>query len=319
MSNFFGAYKLELFAKFSFVVEETDRADCPGQFTSPSFIPQLFPCSLSLMADYSAGTGTHEVVVNVTKDASKTCERSDSFVSVPFLQKLVAEVVGTYFLIFVGCASVVVNKNNDNVVTLPGIAIAWGLVVMVLVYSVGHISGAHFNPAVTIAFASTRRFPLMQVPAYIAAQLLGSTLASGTLRLIFMGRHDQFSGTLPSGSDLQAFVLEFIITFFLMFVISGVATDNRAIGELAGIAIGSAILLGVIIGGPITGASMNPVRSLGPAFVHTEYRGIWIYLLAPVLGAVAGAWVYNIIRYTDKPLREITKSASFLKGRGGTK
>ncbi|XP_027345011.1 nodulin-26-like [Abrus precatorius] len=230
--------------------------------------------------------------------------------------QLVAEGVGTYFLLFAGCASIVVNKNNDNVVTLPGISIVWGLTVMVLVYSVGHISGAHFNPAVTLAFASTRRFPLMQVPAYVAAQLLGGTLASGTLKLIFSGRHDQFSGTLPSGSNLQAFVVEFIITFFLMFVISGVATDNRAIGELAGLAIGSTILLNVMIAGPITGASMNPVRSLGPAFVHTEFRGIWIYLVSPVLGAMAGAWVYNIIRYTDKPLREITKSASFLKGSG---
>ncbi|KAG5029540.1 hypothetical protein JHK85_013500 [Glycine max] len=277
------------------------------------------------MADYSARTESCEVVVNVTKDTSKTMEPSDSFVSVPFLQKvspnlpfLVAEVVGTYFLIFAGCASVVVNKNNDNVVTLPGIAIAWGLVVTVLVYTVGHISGAHFNPAVTIAFASTRRFPLMQVPAYVAAQLLGSTLASGTLKLLFMGKHDQFSGTLPNGTNLQAFVFEFIITFLLMFVISGVATDNRAVGELAGIAIGSTILLNVIIGGPVTGASMNPVRSLGPAIVHGEYRGIWIYLLAPVVGAIAGALVYNTIRYTDKPLREITKSASFLKGRGGS-
>ncbi|XP_020235849.1 nodulin-26 isoform X2 [Cajanus cajan] len=233
--------------------------------------------------------------------------------------QLVAETVGTYFLIFAGCGSVVVNKNNDNIVTLPGIAITWGLVVMVLVYSVGHISGAHFNPAVTIAFTSIGRFPLKQVPAYVAAQLLGSTLASGTLRLIFMGKHDQFSGTLPTGSYLQAFVFEFIITFLLMFVICGVATDNRAIGELAGIAIGSTILLNVMIGGPITGASMNPVRSLGPAFVHTQYRGIWIYLLAPIVGAVAGAWVYNVIRYTEKPLREITKTGSFLKGRADIK
>ncbi|XP_061364896.1 nodulin-26-like [Gastrolobium bilobum] len=262
-----------------------------------------------------------EVAINVNKEVSNSIEGSGTYISVPFLQKLLAEVVGTYFLIFAGCASVVVNKNNNNIVTLPGVAIVWGLVVMVLVYSVGHISGAHFNPAVTIAFAITRRFPLIQVPSYVTAQLLGATLASGTLKLTFSGKHDQFSGTLPVGSDLQAFVIEFIITFFLMFVISGVATDNRAIGELAGIAIGSTILLNVMISGPVTGASMNPVRSLGPAFVHHEYRGIWIYLVAPVLGAVAGACVYNLIRYTDKPLREITKSASFLKatGRGGSR
>nr|P08995.2 RecName: Full=Nodulin-26; Short=N-26 [Glycine max]CAA28471.1 nodulin [Glycine max] len=271
------------------------------------------------MADYSAGTESQEVVVNVTKNTSETIQRSDSLVSVPFLQKLVAEAVGTYFLIFAGCASLVVNENYYNMITFPGIAIVWGLVLTVLVYTVGHISGGHFNPAVTIAFASTRRFPLIQVPAYVVAQLLGSILASGTLRLLFMGNHDQFSGTVPNGTNLQAFVFEFIMTFFLMFVICGVATDNRAVGEFAGIAIGSTLLLNVIIGGPVTGASMNPARSLGPAFVHGEYEGIWIYLLAPVVGAIAGAWVYNIVRYTDKPLSETTKSASFLKGRAASK
>ncbi|KAJ1426177.1 Major intrinsic protein [Sesbania bispinosa] len=268
------------------------------------------------MDEDSARNGTHEVALDVNKDVSKTSEDSGIYVSVSFLQKLVAEVVGTYFLIFAGCASVVVNKNNDNVVTLPGISIVWGLVVMVLVYSVGHISGAHFNPAVTIAFATIKRFPWKQVPAYVAAQVLGSTLASGTLRLIFSGKHDQFSGTLPAGSNLQAFFIEFIITFYLTFIISGVATDNRAIGELAGIAVGSTVLLNVMFAGPITGASMNPARSIGPAFVHHEYRGIWVYLVSPILGAVAGAWVYNIIRYTDRPVREITQSASFLKGAG---
>ncbi|KAG4999970.1 hypothetical protein AAZX31_08G117700 [Glycine max] len=268
------------------------------------------------MDENSATNGTHEVILDVNKDVSRTTQPSRSCVNVSFLQKLVAEVVGTYFLIFAGCASVVVNKNNNNVVTHPGISIVWGLVVMVLVYSVGHISGAHFNPAVTIAFASTRRFPLKQVPVYVVAQVVGSTLASATLRLLFSGKETQFSGTLPSGSNLQAFVIEFLITFFLMFVISGVATDDRAIGELAGIAVGSTVLLNVMFAGPITGASMNPARSIGPAILHNEYRGIWIYIVSPTLGAVAGTWVYNTIRYTDKPLREITKSTSFLKGVG---
>ncbi|KAI5384862.1 nodulin-26 [Lathyrus oleraceus] len=259
----------------------------------------------------------NHIVLDVNKDSSQESQNS----YVPFLQKLIAEVVGTYFLIFAGCASIIVNKNHDNVVTLPGIAIVWGLTLLVLIYSLGHISGAHFNPAVTIAFATTRRFPLIQVPAYILAQLLGGTLASGTLKLIFSGTHDQFSGTLATGSNFQAFALEFIVTFHLMFTISAVATDNRAIGELAGIAVGSTLLLNVLIAGPITGASMNPVRSLGPAFVHNEYRGIWIFIISPILGAVAGAWVYNLVRHTNKPLREITKSASFLKEtkRGGTK
>ncbi|XP_059437897.1 aquaporin NIP1-2-like [Corylus avellana] len=233
--------------------------------------------------------------------------------SVPFLQKLVAEVLGTYFLIFAGCGSVVVNLNNEKVVTSPGISIVWGLAVMVLVYSLGHISGAHFNPAVTFAFATCKRFPWKQVPAFILAQVLGSTLASGTLRLLFTGHDDQFAGTMPAGSNMQSFVLEFIITFYLMFVISGVATDNRAIGELAGLAVGSTVLLNVMFAGPISGASMNPARSLGPAIAHSKYNSIWVYILAPTLGAISGAWVYNFIRFTDKPLREITKSGSFLK------
>ncbi|KAI3456103.1 hypothetical protein Pfo_012766 [Paulownia fortunei] len=272
----------------------------------------------------SGANGNHGVAVSIKDDdlnlktqdsTSKSSENSSGccFLTVSFIQKIIAETLGTYFLIFAGCAAVVVNADKEKVVTLPGISIVWGLVVMVMVYSVGHISGAHFNPAVTIAFASCKRFPWKQVPAYISAQVLGSTLASGTLRLLFNGRHDQFAGTLPTGSDVQSLVVEFIITFYLMFVISGVATDNRAIGELAGLAVGATVLLNVMFAGPISGASMNPARSLGPAIVSSHYRGLWIYLLGPTAGAIAGAWVYNIIRFTDKPLREITKSGSFLK------
>ncbi|KAG1335286.1 aquaporin NIP1-1 [Cocos nucifera] len=235
--------------------------------------------------------------------------------SFPFFQKIIAEVFATYFVIFAGCASVTVNLSKGTI-TFPGVCIVWGLVVMVMVYSVGHISGAHFNPAVTIAFATCRRFPWKQVPIYVAAQLLGSILASGTLRLLFGGKHEFFPGTIPTGSDVQSLVLEFIISFYLMFVISGVATDNRAIGELAGIAVGATILLNVLIAGPISGASMNPARSLGPAIVANRYKSIWVYIIGPSCGAVAGAWAYNVIRFTNKPLREITKSGSFLKSLG---
>ncbi|KAK4399281.1 Aquaporin NIP1-1 [Sesamum angolense] len=270
----------------------------------------------------SGANGNHSGVAVSIKDDDDDLKQQQrlsddvtgcGFLTVPFIQKIIAEALGTYFLIFAGCAAVVVNADKDKVVTLPGISIVWGLVVMVMVYSVGHISGAHFNPAVTIAFATCKRFPWKQVPAYIAAQVLAATLASGTLRLLFNGRHDHFAGTLPNGSDVQSLVVEFIITFYLMFVISGVATDNRAIGELAGLAVGATILLNVMIAGPISGASMNPARSLGPAIVSSNYRGLWIYMLGPTAGAIAGAWVYNIIRFTDKPLREITKSASFLR------
>ncbi|KAJ6935783.1 aquaporin NIP1-2-like [Populus alba x Populus x berolinensis] len=269
--------------------------------------------------DGTNGNGNHGGVVLDIKDnypsSSSIKEVSLLNFSVPFMQKLVAEIVGTYFLIFAGCSSVAVNLNFDKVVTHPGISITWGLAVMVLVYSVGHISGAHFNPAVTLAFATCKRFPWKQVPAYVACQVIGATLAAGTIRLLFQGDQNHFTGTMPAGSNLQSFVVEFIITFYLMFIISGVATDNRAIGELAGLAVGSTVLLNVMFAGPISGASMNPARSLGPAIVSHQYKGLWIYIVSPILGAQAGAWVYNLIRYTDKPLREITKSASFLNAK----
>ncbi|KAI4343043.1 hypothetical protein MLD38_027591 [Melastoma candidum] len=264
------------------------------------------------MADHTGNGGSFSLDVKDSNSSSKMAE-DDCCFSLPFFQKLIAETLGTYFLIFAGCMSVSVNLSHDKVVTLPGISIIWGLAVMVLVYSVGHISGAHFNPAVTIAFATCKRFPWKQVPAYVGVQLLGATLASGTIRLLFTGTQNHFVGTSPTGSDMQSFVIEFIITFYLMFVISGVATDNRAIGELAGLAVGATVLLNVLFSGAITGASMNPARSLGPALVWNHYEGIWIYLLAPTLGAISGAWIYNIIRFTNKPLREITKSGSFLK------
>ncbi|KAL5864181.1 hypothetical protein ACOSQ3_001695 [Xanthoceras sorbifolium] len=188
------------------------------------------------MAEISRN-GNHGVTLTVKDEAiqnpacSSSKPKEDSGFSIPFTQKIIAEVLGTYFLIFAGCASVVVNSDYEKVVTLPGISIVWGLAVMVLVYSVGHISGAHFNPAVTIAFATCKRFPWKQVPAYVVAQVLGSTLAAGTLRLLFDGKQDHFAGTLPAGSDTQSFVIEFIITFYLMFIISGVCTDNRAVSS----------------------------------------------------------------------------------------
>ncbi|XP_074272394.1 aquaporin NIP1-1-like [Silene latifolia] len=273
------------------------------------------------MGEIARANGNHEVSVNVKEGdlpISSSSLDSSSCLSVPFLQKMIAEVLGTYFLIFAGCGSVTVNMDSNKMITFPGIAIVWGLVVMVMIYAVGHISGAHFNPAVTVAFAICRRFPWKQVPAYVLSQVLGATLASGTLRLIFHGHQTQFAGTLPSGSNLQSLVVEFIITFYLMFVISGVATDNRAIGELAGLAVGATILLNVMFAGPISGASMNPARSLGPAIVSNHYTGLWIYIVGPMAGAICGALVYNLIRFTDKPLREITKSGSFLKAKGSS-
>ncbi|GMY37976.1 Major intrinsic protein [Fagus crenata] len=189
--------------------------------------------------------------------------------------EVIAELLGTYFLVFAGCASEVVNLNNANVITLPGISIVWGLVVMVLIYSLGHISGAHFNPA---------------VPAYMSAQILGAALASATLRLIFSGHENHFAGTVPTGSSLQSYVVEYIITFFVMFVVS---SKN----ELAGLCIGSAVLLNALFAWPISGASMNPARSLGTVIVHDQFKALWIYIFTLTTGAISGAWVYNLIRF----------------------
>nr|ALK82485.1 noduline-like intrinsic protein 1;4 [Salix purpurea] len=184
---------------------------------------------------------------------------------------------------------------------------------MVMVYSVGHISGAHFNPAVTISFAIFRRFPVRQVPLYIIAQLMGSILASGTLALVFDVTPEAFFGTVPAGSNGQSLVLEIIISFLLMFVISGVSTDDRAVGDLGGIAVGMTILLNVFVAGPISGASMNPARSIGPALVKHQFEGLWVYIVGPIIGTIAGAFAYNLIRWTDKPLGELTRVGSLIK------
>ncbi|XP_009762967.1 putative aquaporin NIP-type isoform X1 [Nicotiana tabacum] len=226
--------------------------------------------------------------------------------------QLIAEAIGTYFVIFAGCGSVAVNKIYGSV-TFPGICVTWGLIVMVMVYTVGHISGAHFNPAVTITFSILGHFPWKQVPLYIIAQLMGSILASGTLALLFDVTPQAYFGTVPVGSNGQSLAIEIIISFLLMFVISGVATDDRAIGQVAGIAVGMTITLNVFVAGPISGASMNPARSIGPAIVKHVYTGLWVYIVGPIIGTLAGAFVYNLIRSTDKPLRELAKSASSLR------
>ncbi|XP_044468986.1 probable aquaporin NIP-type [Mangifera indica] len=260
--------------------------------------------------------GIEEAEITKMEEGAATNKGNGEFWSsvsvVSITQKLVAEVIGTYFIIFAGCGAVAVNKIYGSV-TFPGICVTWGLIVMVMIYTVGHISGAHFNPAVTIALAIFRRFPWWQVPLYIVADLMGSILASGTLSLMLDVTPNAYFGTLPAGSNGQSLAAEIIISFLLMFVISGVTTDNRAIGELGGLAVGMTIMLNVFVAGPVSGASMNPARSLGPAIVKHEYRGIWVYMIGPVIGTVAGGFAYNLIRFTDKPLSELTKNSFFLK------
>lgn len=211
--------------------------------------------------------------------------------------KLLAELIGTFALVFAGCGSVVADVHFGAGLGTLGIALVFGFVVMVMIYAVGHVSGAHFNPAVTVAFASLGRFPKQQVLPYIAAQILGAVLAAALLRGL-LAPEGAIGATVPrDGFALwQAAALEVVLTFFLMFVITSVATDARAVGHMAGWAIGATVALCAAIGGPMTGASMNPARSLGPALFDTGLDVIWIYLAAPVVGALLGAWAYHVIR-----------------------
>ncbi|KAL8211112.1 hypothetical protein R6Q57_005549 [Mikania cordata] len=222
-------------------------------------------------------------------------------------QKMLAEMIGTYCVIFAGCGSVAVNKIYSGTVTFPGICVTWGLIVTAMIYTVGHISSAHFNPAVTITLFFLRLFPAKEVPFYILSQLLGSILASGTLALIMNVDSDSFFGTEPVGSTLQSFAVEIVITFILMFVISGASNDDRAVKKHAGLAVGMTIMLNVFVAGQISGASMNPARSVGPAIVLWNFKGIWAYIFGPILGATGGGFVYTLLQPTNKSFRDIVK------------
>lgn len=205
-----------------------------------------------------------------------------------------AELVGTFTLVFAGCGAIMVAAER-GAFGQEGIALAFGLAVMTMVYAVGHISGAHLNPAVSLAFALTRHFPPRRVAAYWGAQATGALVAAALLRAS-LGDVADIGTTGPSGSIGQAFLWETVLTAFLMFVVMAVATDTRAVGEAAAIAIGATIALDALVGGPITGASMNPARSLGPALVSGELGDLWLYLTAPPLGAAVGALVYQAVR-----------------------
>lgn len=208
----------------------------------------------------------------------------------------IAEFIGTFFLVFMGCGSIILFQLNNSDLPAFAIPIIFGGIVSVMIYAVGHISGAHFNPAVTIAFSVTRKFPLKKVPGYLIAQFLGAILASGLHKWIWFEEYHDFGATfsqLPLGMHMG---VEFVLSFLLMFVIISVATDTRAVGEMAGIAIGSTVTLCAFVGGPLTGASMNPARSFGPALWLFQFEQYWIYLLVPVIGAICGAWVYEKIR-----------------------
>jgi aquaporin NIP len=220
----------------------------------------------------------------------------------PSLRKRVgAELVGTYMLVTVGCGAVMVNTNT-GALTHIGVAFTFGLMVTGLVAAVGHISGAHFNPAVTLAFAVTRHFPWRDVIAYVGGQIVGAVAGAITLRIL-LGTAANLGATLPTGSVWQSLGLEILLTAILMFVIIAVATDSHAAGQLAAIAIGATVTLNALWGGPISGASMNPARSFGPALIAGVWQDQWVYWLGPIIGAVLGAAIYQFLRSpADQPL-----------------
>jgi len=201
------------------------------------------------------------------------------------MKKYIAELIGTFTLVFCGCGAIVTNEFSDGTVTHSGIALTFGLVVMSLIYAFGEISGAHFNPAVTIAFTYAKKFPLKEVPKYIIAQCLGAILAAIILLILFPD--NEFLGTtLPKIDVWRVFLFEVILTFFLMLVIINVSTGSKESGIMAGIAIGGIVWLEAQFAGPITGASMNPARSIGPAIVSGHIEHLWLYIFAPILGAI---------------------------------
>lgn len=200
------------------------------------------------------------------------------------MKPYLAEGIGTFALVFAGTGAIIVNDLEQGVVTHVGVALTFGLIVMAMIYSIGDVSGAHINPAVTIGFFIARRFEGRNVIPYILCQCTGAIVASVLLRLIFW-EHQGLGVTLPSGAWLQSFVLEIALSFLLMFVILNVSTGSQEKGIMAGAAIGGVVALEAMFAGPICGASMNPARSLGPAIVSGNLNSLWIYLVAPVIGA----------------------------------
>ena len=201
-----------------------------------------------------------------------------------FMRKYVAEVIGTFALVFCGTGAIIIDQQTGGAVSHAGVAITFGLVVMSMIYALGNISGAHLNPAVSIAFALAGRFLFRDLVPYVVSQVAGAFLASLSLHFLFP-QNELLGTTLPAGSEIQSFLLEFILTFFLMLVIFNVAHGSREQGMFAGLAIGSVVLLEAMFAGPICGASMNPARSLAPAVISGHSEHLWIYLTATTAGA----------------------------------
>lgn len=215
------------------------------------------------------------------------------------MRRYVAELIGTYALVFAGTGAIIINEQTGALGHF-GVAATFGLIVLAMIYAFGDLSGAHLNPAVTLGFVVAKRFPLKEAAPYIVAQLSGAVLASLTLRFLFP-ENATLGATFPAGSGMQSFILELLLTYFLMLVILQVAHGSKEVGVMAGIAIGAVVGLEALFAGPICGASMNPARSIAPALVSGEMRALWLYIVAPVLGAFLATGTWRLLR---KPSQE---------------
>ncbi|MDQ3019008.1 MAG: aquaporin [Bacteroidota bacterium] len=208
------------------------------------------------------------------------------------MKKYAAEFIGTFGLVFCGTGAIIINEQTNGAIGHIGISITFGLIILAMIYTFGDISGAHLNPVVTISFFFANRFDKNEILPYIISQIAGAFLATGVLKALFPNNQN-LGSTIPSGSAFQSFVIEFILTYFLMLVIINVSQGSKEIGVLAGIAIGATVLLEAMFAGPISGASMNPARSLAPGIFSGNIQTLWIYITAPVFGAVAATLTWR--------------------------
>ena len=214
------------------------------------------------------------------------------------MKNYISEFIGTFAMVFCGTGAMTINEVTGGDVTHVGIGITWGLIVMAMIYAFGEISGAHFNPAVSIAFAYAKKFSWKEVPKYIFFQVAGAFAASLVLMWLFP-KSELLGATIPTVDVWRAFVLELILTFFLMVVIINVSTGSKEVGMMAGIAIGSVVLLEALFAGPITNASMNPARSLAPNIVSGNIKELWLYILAPIIGALLAVVSCKFVKHEN--------------------
>lgn len=216
-------------------------------------------------------------------------------------RRAAAEGLAAFALVFAGCGAIVTDATRDGVLGAVGVSLVFGLIIMAMIYATGHLSGAHINPAVTVAFTLTRHFPVRDAVAYVGAQLAGATAAAFVLLAAWPAKPAHLGATVPSVPAGTALLYETLMTAFLMFVIIAVATDTRAVGAAAALAIGGTVALDALFGGPLTGASMNPARSFGPALASGTWTDFWVYVVGPVVGAALGAFAYQVVRRPGTP------------------